>query len=245
MSKTICIIFFCFLSSFSLVGQQDSTQIKYDTSVIDLKKLSAEDLQKYHDDPKFNYEVVKTEIGWWQDFKTWLGNIFLQFFEIIFGVEEAVGALGFFLKILPYVLLILLLYLLIRFFINVNSQALIHSKINESIVSLSEDEHIIKNEDIKQLIKKALDNKNYRLAIRFYYLHILKLMTDREIISWEIQKTNDDYLHEINTSELKLPFTKITRLYDYVWYGNFAIDEPSFLRAQAKFTALQKKLGDE
>ncbi len=233
-----------FLTYFSMVSQQDSTLIKYDTSTIDIKKISAEDLQEYHDDPKFNYEIINTEIGWWEDLKTWIGNHFLRFFEMVFGVGEAVGAFAFFLKIVPYILLLVLLYLLIRFFINVNAQSLIHNRRNENMVSLSEDEHIIKNEDIQQLIQKAIAEKNYRLAIRYYYLNILKSMSNKEIISWEIQKTNYDYLNEIKALELKQPFTKITRLYDYVWYGDFGIDEPSFLKAQANFSDLHKKLGD-
>lgn len=242
MFKPIFFFFLFGLSVFSITAQQDSTAVLYDTAPLQLKEISTKDLDTYRNDPDFNYEVITTKIGWWEDFKTWLGNLFLRFFEWLFGVEEAVGMLASFFRVVPYLLLAILIFVLIRFFINVNSRALIHSKKNHPLVSLSEEEHIIKNEDIQSLIEQALAAKNYRLAIRYYYLHILKLMSDREIIDWQLQKTNDDYLNEIDKLDIKRSFTKITRLYDYIWYGNFAIDEPKYQRAETVFSNLQKNL---
>ncbi len=245
MFKNILFFFFCGLSVFSITGQQDSTTVKYDTAPIEVKKITDGDLQEYRNDPKFDYEITTSEIGWWQDFKTWLGNLLQRFFEWLFGVEEAAGMLSIFFRLIPYILLALLIFVLIRFFINVNSRALIYSRANDALVSLSEEAHIIKNENIQQLIQKALTDKNYRLAIRYYYLHILKLMSDKEIIKWEMQKTNDDYLNEIKNSELKRPFTKITHLYAYIWYGNFDIDESKYRMAETTFSQLQKTLQNE
>ncbi len=242
MFKYILFFFFYGLSVFSITAQQDPTTVKYDTTPIEVKKITDKVLQEYRNDPKFDYEITTSEIGWWEGFKTWLGNLLQRFFEWLFGVEEAAGMLSDFFQLIPYILLALLIFVLIRFFLNVNSRALMHSRANDALVSLSEEEHIIKNEDIQQLIQKALIDKNYRLAIRYYYLHILKLMSDKEIIRWEMQKTNDDYLNEIKKNELKRPFTKITHLYDYIWYGNFDIDESKYRMAETTFSQLQKTL---
>jgi len=122
----------------------------------------------------------------------------------------------------------------------VNSRSILYSKNNKAVVALSEEEHIIKNEDIQQLIQSALSNNNYRLAVRYYYLYILQLMTEKEIIIWELQKTNDDYLNEITKQNLKQPFTKITHLYDYIWYGGFEINEAKYLKAEVVFSSLKK-----
>lgn len=233
----ICGLFTC-----TLIAQKDSTQIKYDDGKLHLKQISKEDLQVYKEDPKFDYEILKADLTWWENFKTWMGNLLSQFFEWLFGVEKASGYLFFFLRILPYILIGILLFLLIKFFLNVNSRALLYSKENENLVSLSEDEHIIKNEDINQLIQKALEENNYRLAIRYYYLLILKQMSEKELIDWQMQKTNDDYINELGEEELKRPFSHITKLYDYIWYGDFPIDEAKYLKAESKFSSLQKTL---
>jgi len=234
------ILIFWFLSATYSFGQKDSIVVNYDMAPLHIKKISDDDLKKYKNDPKFDYEIIKTEATWWDDFKTWIGNLFLQFFEWIFGVDQAAGILSLFLRALPYILLAILLFLLLKFFLSVNARAPIGSQGDKAFVSLSEEEHIIKNEDIEELIKRALAEKNYRLAIRYYYLLILQLMSDKGFIHWETQKTNHDYLREIEKPNLKQPFTKITRLYDYIWYGDFSIDKAKYEKAEAAFTSLKK-----
>lgn len=243
MRQLLFIFSLLLLNLFSLSGQQDSTAVRYDTDRLDVQEISDEDLSTYQNDPKFDYEVVKTKNPtWWDDFKIWVGNLFEQLFEWIFGIEEAAGMLALFLRIIPYLLLALLLFLLIRFFLNVNASAPDGKHQNKAFVGLSEEEHIIKNEDIQALIHKALAAKNYRLAIRYSYLHSLQLMSDKELIDWQMQKTNHDYLAEIEKPDLQKSFSRITRIYDYIWYGDFAIDEAKYQKAETVFLQLQKML---
>ena len=119
-----------------------------------------------------------------------------------------------------------------------------NQKKNPNVVTLSEDEHIIKNEDIQELIKKALANENYRLAIRYYYLYILQLLSERELIDWQQQKTNDDYMVELSDSSFKNDFGKATLLYDYVWYGEFELNHERYQKAELVFASLKKSIAD-
>lgn len=242
MQRFLLLFFFFLGGLFNTAAQQDSLAVRYDVDRLEVQKISEEDFQEFRNDPKFDYEIVESNPTWWDDFKTWIGNLFLRFFEWIFGVEEAAGALAAFLRILPYLLLTLLLFILIRFFINVNSSSAANTASKKPFVGLSEEEHIIKNEDIQALIQKALEAKDYRLAVRYYYLYMLQMMSEKELIDWQIQKTNHDYEDEIKKPDLKKAFAKITQLYDYVWYGDFAIDAPKYQRAEAIFTKLQKAI---
>ena len=242
MIKRLSILLLFGILAYPLGAQQDSTLIQYDTENLHLRQISDEDLLRYREDPNFDYEIVKTELTWWENFKTWFGNLVLRFFEWLFGGEKAMGYFAIFLRVLPYILIGILLFLLIKFFLSVNARALLYSKTNESVVSLSEEEQIIKHEDIDQLIQNALAAKNYRLAIRYYYLLILKQLSHQQLITWEIQKTNDDYIAELKKEELKTTFGHITWLYDYIWYGDFPIDEPKYRQAELKFSALRKTL---
>jgi len=240
MRKLLLFIFLLFFCAISTLAQQDSTAVIYDMAPLQVKQIDGEDLQKYQEDESFNYEIIKTDRTWWDNLKTWLGNLLLRIFEGLFGVEKAVGFLAAFFRIVPYLLLGLLIYLLIKFFLNVNARSLQQARNNQSLVALSEEENIIKNEDIHELIRKALVHKNYRLAVRYYYLYILKLMSEKDLITWELQKTNNDYLTEIKTAALIQPFMKITHLYDYIWYGDFPIDENRYYKAEKAFLELQK-----
>ncbi|MBR9854224.1 MAG: DUF4129 domain-containing protein [Algicola sp.] len=242
MQKSLILSYLLF--SWTIIFAQNDTIVKYDESDIAPVQFQQRDLDTYKDDPKFDYEEVKTESTWFTDVINWFYNLLRRFFEWIFGVGNAEGYLAVFLEVLPYLLLALFLYLVIRFFIKSNIHGIGKNKKNPNIVSLSEDEHIIKNEDIEQLIKSALNDKNYRLAIRYYYLFILQLLSERELIDWQQQKTNDDYLAELSTSTLLNAFAKATVLYDYVWYGEFELDQERYSKAEVTFSSLKNALNN-
>jgi hypothetical protein len=239
----LLILSYLFFSWTMLLAQNDSI-VRYDTSDIDPIEFSEEDFDSYKQDSAFNYEEVETDNTWWTNITNWFYNILRRFFEWIFGVGNAEGYLAVFLEILPYLLLALFLYLVIRFFVKSNMQGMDKNRKNPNVVSLSEDEHIIKNEDIQQLIKNALAEQNYRLAIRYYYLYILQLLSEREMIDWQQQKTNDDYLAELSESALKNEFGKATLLYDYVWYGEFDLDRSRYEKAEKVFIDLKNAMAN-
>jgi hypothetical protein len=92
------------------------------------------------------------------------------------------------------------------------------------------------------LIKEAINQKNYRLAIRYYYLLSLKHLTESDSIAWQPQKTNEDYISEIETDHIKTDFKNITRIYDYVWYGEFNVDVLKFEALKLPFEDLNKTI---
>jgi hypothetical protein len=132
----------------------------------------------------------------------------------------------------------------VKFFLNVNARAISYAKKNQATMAMSEEEHIIKNENIQKLIQEALANNNYRLAVRYYYLFILQIMTEKELIDWQIQKTNEDYLKELKQERLQHPFKDITRLYDYIWYGEFPMDHEKYQKAESSFSTLKQLLSN-
>lgn len=243
MPKGLLYLIPILLLSLSSFSQKDSLTLQYDERKIVQKEITAQDIEVYKNNPDFNYEVVESSTpDWWIAFKNWIGNLLIRFFEWLFGVNKAAGTLSIFLEFLPYVLLAVLVFILIKFFLNVNARAISYAKKNQAAVAMSEEEHIIKNEDIQQLIQEALANDNYRLAVRYYYLYLLQIMTERELINWEIQKTNEDYLNELEQEHLQHPFRKITRLYDYIWYGEFPIDQEKYQKAENSFLSLKQLL---
>lgn len=86
----------------------------------------------------------------------------------------------------------------------------------------------VHNMNFDELIANALKNKDYRLVVRFLYLKNLKLMSDKEIIDWSTNKTNYSYQYEIKNNSLRNKFLEATLIFDYVWYGEFALDESQF-----------------
>lgn len=95
-----------------------------------------------------------------------------------------------------------------------------------------EDIHMI---NFEKMIRDSKNNNDYRLAIRYYYLWLLKRLTDKTVIEWDIEKTNSDYLYEISDLKLRKDFAYLSYIYDYSWYGEFTLDETAFIRSEKAF----------
>lgn len=91
-------------------------------------------------------------------------------------------------------------------------------------------------------LEKAIRLQNYRLAVRILYLETLKKMHDTGTIDWKINKTNWDYVKEVSNKNWQLDFKRITNAFDYVWYGNFTVDESTFKLMYEQINAFKQKI---
>ena len=241
MRKLKIIILFILFSTY-VYSQQDSLSIHYDDSKIELQQITKDDLKQYKGDSDFNYVEAIQEESFLTRLFRWFNNIIIKIFEFIFGVGTATGVLKFILTVIPYLLLATLIFLLLKFFLKVNSRNIISGQQNTTTFQFTEEEHLIKNEDLNVLIENAIKHQKYRLAIRYYYLLSLKKLNESNLILWQPQKTNEDYISEIKQEHLKSDFSNITRIYDYVWYGEFEIDGYKFETLKDSFESLNKTI---
>lgn len=109
---------------------------------------------------------------------------------------------------------------------------------DKNIIPVTDVENNIHVVDFKTLIKNAERNNNYRLAVRYYYLWLLKSMTSAEIIEYDVEKTNSDYHNEITTKTIKQEFSYTSYLYNYIWYGEFDVNQEQFSKAKHAFVNL-------
>lgn len=107
----------------------------------------------------------------------------------------------------------------------------------EKLIYEDEDIHDI---DLDTLLQQAIDNANFRLAIRYYYLTSLKGLSSKKIIDYHKDKTNSEYLFEIKNTDLRKQFSYLSYVYSYVWYGEFSINEQNFKTAQTKYQSFIK-----
>jgi hypothetical protein len=85
------------------------------------------------------------------------------------------------------------------------------------------------------LIEDALSKKDYRKAVRLHFLKLLKQLTDNNLIKWQIDKTNNDYSMELANSKYNSKFNELSLMYEYIWYGDFSLDETNFKGTISKF----------
>lgn len=237
MIRNIIYLFSFLWASFTF-SQNDSIVIPVDENSVLQERRIYENLKEKYPGEEFNYETNTGESK----------NLLARFLKWLFqGIGDAVGIDIPYnvLQILEYIIYglmgLLVIYLLVRIFINEKFNS-IFSKKAKAIIDIDLSEQHIEVIDLDALMNAALKNKDYRLAVRYQYLKILKLLSQKEIIEWHFDKTNVDYEQEISESKLKNDFKKVSYLYEYIWYGEQIIDETGYTNASFSFTQLNNSI---
>lgn len=100
--------------------------------------------------------------------------------------------------------------------------------------NLAENIHLF---DFDAAIEEAVGQRNFRLAVRLLYLQTLKHLTDLGQIRYKSDKTNRQYVDELADSPLQAGFEALTRQFEFVWYGDFPINEAQFGLMHQQFRA--------
>lgn len=88
----------------------------------------------------------------------------------------------------------------------------------------------------------SIATKDYRLSIRLLFLRLLKTMKERKVIEYSIDKTNFDYLFQLNGTDYFNGFSTLIKSYEYSWYGEFAISEQQYTLIEKNFSQFQQQI---
>lgn len=160
-----------------------------------------------------------------------------RFLDNLFSYgDSATGTNGFtiFMRILAVLIFGFVVYMIVRALLNKEGMW-IFSRSRKNIGVQNINEENIHQMDFKQLTEDTKKSGDYKLAVRYYYLWLLKKLSNNDIIDWHWDKTNRDYLYEIKNSTLKKDFEYLSYVYDYSWYGDFPLDEAAFVKAEKAF----------
>ncbi|HVE61934.1 MAG TPA: hypothetical protein VNA26_08945 [Chitinophagaceae bacterium] len=103
---------------------------------------------------------------------------------------------------------------------------------SENIFSINYDEEM----------HKAISTANYRSAIRLMYLQLLKNLSERQIIHYKQEKTNNDYVMQLYNTRYYKTFFQLTRNFEYAWYGQFQIKQEAFKIIESEFASFKQTL---
>jgi hypothetical protein len=209
---------------------EDSTAVTPDAPVFEERSFTPGYKEKYTDD-EFVYERKSTGKSQWERFKEWLAEVLRDLFSFS---DSASKGTTIALRILAAIIILAVVYFIVRAILNKEGMWIFGKNRKKIHVedAIAENIHVM---DFNKLVNETKASGNYRLAVRYYYLWLLKKLSLREIIDWHFDKTNSDYLYEITDSRLKKDFEYLSYLYDYSWYGEFPLDETSFAKAEKAF----------
>lgn len=103
------------------------------------------------------------------------------------------------------------------------------------------DENLPKSE-LERLLDAALAKKDYRLAVRIQFLMVIKTLNDRGLITWKKDKTNYEYLREVETKPIYNGLFEITLLFERVWYGDRELQQEDYNPVSNRFSQFLNEL---
>ena len=159
------------------------------------------------------------------------------------GLAFAKAFLFFISTIFPFLLAALIIFIILKTFLGTETNFWNFKKPKKKVAEklIYEDEDIHET-DIDGLLQNAINNKEYRLAIRYQYLSVLKILSNKKLIDYHKDKTNSEYLFEIENSKTRTEFSYLSYVYSYVWYGDFPIDETNYKLAENKYQSFKTSL---
>ena len=113
---------------------------------------------------------------------------------------------------------------------------------NENVVEVKGEASFNLKSDFDEYINNAVLNSNFRLAVRYHYLKTLHKLAVYHFIELAADKTNDQYVKEIMHSGHRKIFASLTLRYEYVWYGEWDIDEVIYNRIAPEFSGFHQIL---
>lgn len=142
------------------------------------------------------------------------------------------------------IIMLLVLFVIYRLIKNTRANKKINLSLNEQTNLLDEAADNLDKADLDALLKTSLDNKDHKGAVRIYYLKILKLMWDKNILRWKKEKTNGDYLSETWGSMWFGLLKSSTYIFEKCCYGNTEMNVEQFEEVSNHFKEVLSKLND-
>jgi len=212
--------------------------VKIDTSSsISLRSFDKASIKKYSSRPEFQYNDTREGLSWWD--RLWIR--FWRWFWSLFRFK-GLSVLGTIINIIEIIAIVAavgaLIYAILKA-VGMDPRTLL-SKTSPPTVPYSEFFEDINTIDFDAEIEKAVASHNYRFAVRLLYLKCLKQLSDAGAIAWEIDKTNSHYIYELKNDDQRNAFSLLTRQFEYVWYGEFSINDAVYNTIALSFRDFNK-----
>ncbi|WP_394676432.1 DUF4129 domain-containing protein [uncultured Sphingobacterium sp.] len=194
-------------------------------------------IKRYETDDFVYSENIKDRVGALQRILArladWIGSIMP---DNPYKFREEFGYVFAFLAVIA------LAFILYKVLYNRKQYFIKHSEEESELDVLAYVERNLMNSNLEPYIQEAIAQRNYALGIRYLQLLNIQKLAQSDHIKWKLSKTNAEFAEEIQNEELRRGFAKCTRIFDYVWFGQFQLTEDNFSQYQQLFHQYQKQI---
>ncbi|MEQ9263091.1 MAG: DUF4129 domain-containing protein [Owenweeksia sp.] len=226
MMNIIRLVFFAisFLTGLSLSAQQAAYRRFSEDKIDELRKSGDYDYQR----PVYEGESL------WERFisiiREWLSELFGS------GPTSSQIEVTFYL-----IALAILIWVIVKL-LGIEVQGAFRKPLPKPAIAYQVNEENLDQIDFKEEISQALNARQWRVVIRLQYLFALKMLAGKGLITVVSGKTNHDYLYELEEESISQPFSRLSTLFEYTWYGEFEVTEHILKEAQGQFETLEAGL---
>lgn len=230
MKAFFCVIILVINCNFSIAQKNLNT----DTSNVVVRSFNNNELQEFKKDKEFYYDSLNNlSRGLWERFWDWVWWRFNEIMRTKNG-RTTVWTILIGLGIAAIVFFVIKVMGMSGggLFARDGRNGLLYTTDTEDINRISFDD----------AIKEAIENRNFRMAVRLLYLQSLKHLADKGYIHWQLNKSNNDYITEVANQPWQLLFKKLTHSFEYTWYGEMNLANDEFQNLQVQFQQFNNQL---
>lgn len=217
-------------------AQDSLATLPIDSSEVTVRTADPQTLESITSDEVFDYHhTAQNPETLWTRIQRWL----IQGLVAILDNRWA----SLFIKIAFFATFGIVLVALINQILGGNIQSAFSTKRSAQNVRMSTDVGDFKKEDLQQLLRQALTEDRYSDAVRLLYLQSLQELEHLGLITLKPDKTNHDYLDELNRHETAAHFSRLTLFYEYVEYGDFKVEKAGYQTVEKIYAEFREKAG--
>jgi len=205
------------------------------SSAVQVRHFSKEKMESFRKDIDFQYDRSRAPAkSLWQRFVEWFWR----------NVQRILGTTGgryTFNTVLLILAVAILAYVILRL-AGMNKVGMFSKAEGDMGLDYELGEEDIHSLNFEEAIQRAEETGNFRLGIRLLYLQTLKKLSERQMINWQINKTNTAYTMELAESGYASPFRDLTRDFEYSWYGERQVSRNDFADLKEQFKQFNRQL---
>ncbi|MBK8053284.1 MAG: hypothetical protein IPK35_08450 [Saprospiraceae bacterium] len=239
MSNKLCQaihIWVFLMASLMMIGQEDTLSTQFadfeeELGVVDEENdvvPAQEEVRKFDENYKRRYESAEFDY----EIKPKSKNAFQRFLDWLFGSgakksgsSNAGLYLVWFLRIFAFLVIIYVVFAIVSILLGKKGNWLFDKKDEKRVITFPLQAEDIISGDFKTLYEKAMQNEDYKMAVRYRYLLLLQQLAKKNIISYHKDKTNSDYYYEIKDKNISSSFSYVSYIYEHIWYGGFELQK--------------------
>ena len=107
--------------------------------------------------------------------------------------------------------------------------------LEKTVFNLENIEESIHEADVESFLRQAREGGDYKQVIRLYYLIIIRELSNKKFITWKKDKTNSEYVSEMQARTDYRIFRDLTSAFEVVWYSEKVLADHQYEHATVKF----------